>query len=466
MSVNEKMTAIADAIRDKTGGTDALTLDDMAENVPKVFEAGKQELLSLHPEKTVSGSYLALDDVSELPHDVKCRVSGVDNPSSVTVTRCGANLFDKDNISSLEGAYFPSSGLISTGSNLKIVYIPCLPNADYVISKISSSRFGVGDLNKIPELGDTVKYHPYTDMTKCVFKTSNTARYMCFWYYNPTYDTDITIEEVEASININFGSSILPYEPYNGQTLTPSTDGTVGGMTSTYPQMSIFTDNVDAMLDVTYRISVGKQAEYDRFWNSVHKGAAVNTQSLFAGRAWNIDTFKPTQDIVVKDAYMCFYCNDVKGDLAQILDDLGVNLDTSKMTTAQYMFWNSNFTRIPAIDLRGIAQPVHTMQTFQTSTVRTIDKLTLLETTPLHDYAFRMASALENITFEGVIGSTINFQWCPLTKASITNIIEHLSSTATGQTCTFKKSAKEAAFTADEWAELIANKTNWTFSLV
>ena len=41
-SVNEKMTAIADAIRDKTGGTDALTLDDMAEAIPEVYEAGQQ----------------------------------------------------------------------------------------------------------------------------------------------------------------------------------------------------------------------------------------------------------------------------------------------------------------------------------------------------------------------------------------------------------------------------------------
>lgn len=42
MSVNEKMTAIADAIRDKTGGTEALTLDDMASAVPEVFNTGKK----------------------------------------------------------------------------------------------------------------------------------------------------------------------------------------------------------------------------------------------------------------------------------------------------------------------------------------------------------------------------------------------------------------------------------------
>lgn len=41
-TVKEKMTAIADAIRDKTGGTEPLTLDDMATDIPKVFDAGKQ----------------------------------------------------------------------------------------------------------------------------------------------------------------------------------------------------------------------------------------------------------------------------------------------------------------------------------------------------------------------------------------------------------------------------------------
>lgn len=46
MSVNEKMTAIADAIRDKTGGTEKLGLDAMASGVGEVYtkgiEVGKQ----------------------------------------------------------------------------------------------------------------------------------------------------------------------------------------------------------------------------------------------------------------------------------------------------------------------------------------------------------------------------------------------------------------------------------------
>lgn len=40
MSVNEKMKAIADAIREKTNITEPLTLDDMAKNIPFVFSHG------------------------------------------------------------------------------------------------------------------------------------------------------------------------------------------------------------------------------------------------------------------------------------------------------------------------------------------------------------------------------------------------------------------------------------------
>ncbi len=43
MSVNEKMTLIADAIRDKTGETGVLTLDDIAEKIPQVYNAGKDK---------------------------------------------------------------------------------------------------------------------------------------------------------------------------------------------------------------------------------------------------------------------------------------------------------------------------------------------------------------------------------------------------------------------------------------
>lgn len=47
MSVNEKMTAIADAIRGKTGKTKLLSLDDMAKGISEVYDSGKNELWNI-----------------------------------------------------------------------------------------------------------------------------------------------------------------------------------------------------------------------------------------------------------------------------------------------------------------------------------------------------------------------------------------------------------------------------------
>ena len=62
------------------------------EKIPQVNEAGKKSMLKYHPEVTVSGEYISLNDVSELPHEVKCKISGVDDPTSVAVTKCRKNL--------------------------------------------------------------------------------------------------------------------------------------------------------------------------------------------------------------------------------------------------------------------------------------------------------------------------------------------------------------------------------------
>lgn len=58
MSVNSKMTAIADAIRAKTGSTDALTLDGMAAAIPNVYAAGEAaEAARIAAKQFVSTTY-------------------------------------------------------------------------------------------------------------------------------------------------------------------------------------------------------------------------------------------------------------------------------------------------------------------------------------------------------------------------------------------------------------------------
>ena len=220
----------------------------------------------------------------------------------------------------------------------------------------------------------------------------------------------------------------------------------------------------------TAGIAIGKQAEYDTFWDS-YQSAAKNQYrtypAQFAGMGWDLNTFKPKYDIKPTNAYLLFYNNYVFGDLVEILNGLGISLDTSRITSAQYMFWLARFSRIGEIDLRNAqANAGATTQTFSTANLITIDKLIVKDSNIFASNMFSGASSLANITIEGVVGDSISFKDSPLTKASITSIINALSSTATGKTATFKKTAKEAAFTDDEWAALIVQKTNWTISLV
>ena len=80
---------------------------------------------------------------------------------------------------------------------------------------------------------------------------------------------------------------------------------------------------------------------------------------------------------------------------------------------------------------------------------------------------FLYCACLEEIRFvENTIKDVISFESCKkLSKSSITSVINGLSDTVTGKTATFSQVAKEAAFAAEEWAELIGTKPNWTFSL-
>lgn len=220
-------------------------------------------------------------------------------------------------------------------------------------------------------------------------------------------------------------------------------------------------------------IAEGKQAEYDAFWDEVQNyGKTDYYPFAFCADAFTKETFKPKYDIRPTNAQNMFsYMNYTSRtgntlDLVEHLDSLGVVLDFSKATSVQGLCsYNKMFTRMGVLDFSKAAN-LNTAFDYA-SAIKTIDKLILKSTgTASFSNTFRGAKALEDITIEGVIAGNVSFQDCPLTRASIESIISHLSDTTSGLTVTFKKTAKEAAFTADEWAALIATKSNWTISLV
>ena len=221
-------------------------------------------------------------------------------------------------------------------------------------------------------------------------------------------------------------------------------------------------------------IDEGVKTEYDRFWDSAQaNGAVVSYAHAFAGYLWNDETFKPKYNIVATSAaYHMFYYNEIS-DLSALLDRYGVILDISKATAVQSMFsYSTKLERVPELDVRGcIAKQGCDSMFASCVALHTIEKLILPSDREVSlNSAFASCRSLANITIEGVIMvSGANFSSCPLTKASITSVINALSATTSGLTVTLKKTAVEAAFgstAAEEWATLIATKPNWTISLV
>lgn len=215
----------------------------------------------------------------------------------------------------------------------------------------------------------------------------------------------------------------------------------------------------------------GKKAEYDAFWDAVQEnGKRTIYNRGFSGVSWNNKTFFPKYDI--KPSYGCVgtFLEFGVTDLEARLKECGVVLDLSDNQNYSQTFESAKCTILPEIVFSGFT--FTTYATFQNCTsLHTIRKIILKDgfNVTMVD-AFNNCAALENVIFEGVIPKSITLaQSTKLSKASITNIVECLFTTASGQTATFSKTAVETAFgsvESAEWQSLIAPKSNWTISLV
>ena len=206
----------------------------------------------------------------------------------------------------------------------------------------------------------------------------------------------------------------------------------------------------------------GQKSEYDRFWDTFQQYGTRTDYSNGFGAGWKDALFKPKYDLIPTNGYMMFRSSGISD-----LKNLSVKLDFSKVTNVQYMFQWSAVKYLGVVDIRAITNVPSSMFAY-TSSLVTIDKLILKDdgTQRLETGMFASASALRDLTIEGVIGTSLSFKSCKnLSKESIISIINALSDDKTGLTLTLSITAKEAAFTADEWATLIATKSNWTISL-
>ena len=173
----------------------------------------------------------------------------------------------------------------------------------------------------------------------------------------------------------------------------------------------------------------GRESAEQEFWDPYQKGGLpANYLYAFAGLPCNEECYNPQYPIVIdtNGLRMFSYSNitdtKVTIDASTLVSNVGGMFEYSKLQTIRKLIWNSD-------------NPMVTQ--------------------------FTGCTKLQNITIEGILRKDVDFRWCPLSRESIENVMAALSDTVTGQTATFNKAAAEAAFSADEWAALVASKPNW-----
>lgn len=402
-----------------------------------VYEAGINSGPSIDEntiiERTVSGKTVILNAVSEVPHEIKVKLTSdtITDFTPYKVTQYGKNLLQPHfNNLTITNKYSPCDVSLSAGVTytLSALITSNDTNATNCLVYDATNGVTLGYLNR--DVRSSVTFTPTKNIARIWIYASNNM-------VNGDGDTTIC-----SDVQIEIGVYATDYEEYKKPLiLSAKADGTVDGVEYDYPFLHLEVENDNIIINVTYHKSYGMQVEYDRFWDSCQQnGKRGNYIYGFAGEGWNDATYNPKYPI------------------------------ECRTHRSNYMFANSlvTDTKVPIIIGSELALSNNIELFYYATNVKTIRELRLESDRVFGNSCFGHCNALVEIriTGPGKIISVANFQWSPLSKESFISVVNALSDTTSGLTATFKKTAKEAAFTEDEWTTLTATKSNWSFLLV
>lgn len=200
------------------------------------------------------------------------------------------------------------------------------------------------------------------------------------------------------------------------------------------------------------------------FWDKYQQnGNRLDYSYAFAGHGWTDETFKPKYNIKPRSISYMFSVTQIT-DLCKLLDECGVVIDLSDTVAISYFVnGSSSLQTIPTLDVSKTADLSYLIS--NNSALRSIEKLILADGTQRFSaYSFNGNPALEEIRFEGVIGSSLAIKDSPLLSSdSVQSIIDCLKDLtgATAQTLTLHSDVIGRMTT--EQTQEIRNK-NWTLA--
>ena len=204
---------------------------------------------------------------------------------------------------------------------------------------------------------------------------------------------------------------------------------------------------------------------YDAFWDAYQENGNRSNYAEAFRTGWTEATFKPKHDIILgsgETSKNMFNGSSINADLVAICEEQGITMDFSNATRFENTFYGTKFTRIGVV---GATNATVTSSMFAYSSVlKTIDKIIMAEVTVLANNAFSGCTALENITFDGVINTNVRLaNSSKLSNASIQSIIDHLKDLtgATAKTITLHNDVGAKLTDAQKAS---ASAKNWTLA--
>lgn len=186
--------------------------------------------------------------------------------STVTLTRCGKAIFSKSSQ--------VVSGVSKPWTSLLVAAVK-VPPGDYV----ASCRFKQTGIDKSTVSMSIRTYNDYSvpygdassaeiegNLVKQFTVTPGSGGFQIFLYSN-TPNAALTTECSFENICVEAGTKATGYSVYNGAKYIPASDGTVPGVTSLSPYMTILTDTEGAIVECEYNRDTNKVIE--KLFNAV-----------------------------------------------------------------------------------------------------------------------------------------------------------------------------------------------------
>lgn len=214
------------------------------------FEATTKELFANAIKGTLCGAAVRADDVSPVEHNISVKVDHAD-PASITLTRCGKNLLEKNKIQVAKQEH----SWVNTNVEQRKV-----PSGNYV----ASCNFEQLGIDKSQVQLSIRSYDDYMVVLNSAASIQTTGKlvvpftvkeehkgFQVYVYSNSTADI-LTTDCIFNNIMVEKGEIATEFEAYKGTPYTPAADGTVEGITSLSSSMTLFTNTEGAIIECEY----------------------------------------------------------------------------------------------------------------------------------------------------------------------------------------------------------------------